>query len=380
MVQIRRLFNVAVLLSAGLILGCSEPAPLKLGVAAGLTGVTADLGREARDGVMLAVEHANAAGGVNGRPIELLVRDDRNTPETALKVDRELIDAGVIAVIGHVTSAMSVAAVPQMNEHEVLMLSPTTSTNLLTGKKDFFLRVYEEIREESLAMADYAFNSLQARDVAIIYDFRNRAFSEGWGAYFKEQFIKRGGRVSFEESYSEIDGDKFLQLGAAIIDPPHDLVLILAPALDAARLSQQMRKLGYGGHIMTSAWSTTNDLISQGGTAVEGVVSPSAFNRDSTIPRFTHFRDAFVARFNYEPRFAGTMAYEAAEIIFQAMRSMSEADLAAENRSERLRDRILNQSRFEGLQGAIVFDPYGEVDRTNFLVQVRNGQFVIVDD
>ncbi|WP_426416644.1 ABC transporter substrate-binding protein [Aestuariirhabdus sp. LZHN29] len=368
------------LLGAGLLIGCSDPVPLKLGVSVGLTGPAADLGREARDGVMLGVEQVNADGGVHGRQLELLVRDDGNTPELALKADRELIDAGVVAIVGHVTSAMSVAAIEQINDSKLLMVSPTTSTSQLTGKNDYFLRVYEVTRDESIAMANYAFDILGTRDVAIVYDFSNRAFTEDWGDHFKAQFTERGGEVSFEAQYTTSNSPEFKELGAGVQAKKHDLVLILAPALDAARLCQQLRKQGYMGNIMTSAWSTTSDLISHGGNAVEGVISPSAFDRGSDHSRFTAFREAFVSRFGYEPGFAGTMAHEAGDVVIRTLQTMDKSTLDSPYLSEKLRDEILKQSRFEGLQGPIVFDAFGEVDRTNFLIQVRNGQFVTVDD
>ena len=67
-----------------------------------------------------------------------MIKDDQHDPEVALRVDQELIDAGVVAIIGHMTSAMSVVAVPLMNRELMLMISPTTSTSRLTGIDDFF--------------------------------------------------------------------------------------------------------------------------------------------------------------------------------------------------------------------------------------------------
>ncbi len=89
---------------------CTSRQPLKIGFVGGLTGRTSQLGILARNGVELAVEEANRAGGVRGRLLKLLIRDDQNDHATAVRVDRELMDEGVLAIIGHVTSSMAEAA------------------------------------------------------------------------------------------------------------------------------------------------------------------------------------------------------------------------------------------------------------------------------
>lgn len=114
--------------------GCFKKKPVKIGFIGGLTGRVADLGTSGRDGVLLAVEEQNGKGGINGSPIELIIKNDRHDAETAKKVAMKLIDEGVTAVIGNMTSSMSVVTVPLINEHKVLMISPTTSTNSLTGQ------------------------------------------------------------------------------------------------------------------------------------------------------------------------------------------------------------------------------------------------------
>ena len=82
--------------------GSGGKPPVKLGFVGGLTGKLSDMGTAVRNGVILAVEEANKEGGINGRQIVLITRDDKNDPEIALAVDRELINEGVVAIIGHI--------------------------------------------------------------------------------------------------------------------------------------------------------------------------------------------------------------------------------------------------------------------------------------
>ncbi len=115
-------FIFSILISAGI--GCEKKEnPIKVGFVGGLTGRLSDLGTAGRNGVILAVEEINSRGGINGRPVELITKDDKQDPELSLRVDRELVDEGVAAIIGHMTSVMSMAVLPFINEEKILMIS-----------------------------------------------------------------------------------------------------------------------------------------------------------------------------------------------------------------------------------------------------------------
>jgi branched-chain amino acid transport system substrate-binding protein len=96
-----------------------------------LSGAYADLGIKGRDGVLLAVEKINAADGIAGRPIKLLARDDMGTPEGARVADKELIDAGTVAIIGHMTCRQTIAAMEIIKKAGVMLISPTISIEKL---------------------------------------------------------------------------------------------------------------------------------------------------------------------------------------------------------------------------------------------------------
>jgi len=116
-----------------LFLGCVQKEPIRVGFVAELTGRQADLGVQERNAAELAVDKINAAGGVAGRPIELVVRDDRGTSEGAQAADRELIAARVVAIIGHATSGQTIAALPVAEQAGMVLISPSSSTPKLSG-------------------------------------------------------------------------------------------------------------------------------------------------------------------------------------------------------------------------------------------------------
>ena len=138
--------------------GMSKKEPIRIGFVADLTGKQAELGVQERNGVQLAVEKINAAGGVAGRPIELIIRDDLGTPDGAKRVDQELINLGAVAIIGHATSGQT-RGLQITNSANVILLSPTTSTPDLSGKFENFFRVYPTFSDSAKGFAKHIYEN-----------------------------------------------------------------------------------------------------------------------------------------------------------------------------------------------------------------------------
>ena len=171
------LLLISVLLMVGLS-GCEKKKqPLKIGFAGSLTGRYSDLGVAGRNGATLAVEQINEAGGIHGRLVELIVKDDKNDPEVALQIDKELIEDGVAAIIGHMTSVMSTAVLPLINavlplinKEKIVMVGPTTTTNELTGLDDYFFRTVSPDFQQMRQLIHYIFDEKKLRTLAVAYD------------------------------------------------------------------------------------------------------------------------------------------------------------------------------------------------------------------
>ncbi len=126
-----RIFCLILIGFVAALFACGSNAPIKIGFIAGLSGRVADLGVAGRNGVMLAVEQKNALNGIHGHPIELIIRDDQQHPETAKLMVQDLLDQKVELIIGPMTSSMAMAAVPLVNKAGIDILSPTATTTKL---------------------------------------------------------------------------------------------------------------------------------------------------------------------------------------------------------------------------------------------------------
>ncbi len=361
------LLFTSMLIGFGLLQSCKPAEPVKIGYAGGLTGRVASLGIAGRDGVILAVEEINRAGGINGRPVSLIIKDDKQDAATARLVVKELLSENVAAIIGHMTSSMSSVTVPIINEGKVLMLSPTTSTNSLTGQDDYFFRVYPASATAATRMARHVFESMNISKMVVIYDTGNLSYTESLYIHFKNAYESLGGKIVSAITYKSGPDIQFMQLAEQIITNNPEGLFILANAMDTAMLCQQLSKINSLPPVVTGEWSATQDILEFGGKSVEGIRFYHTFNKNYTGNDFLKFRAAFKKRFGAEAGFAASHAYDATRVIIEALKKNED--------TARLKETILNIGTFAGLQGKLVFDSYGDVEKSHFLMTIHDNRF-----
>lgn len=373
MERLRAGFLVLMFMSLILIGACEQkPDPIKIGFVAGLTGRHSNMATDGRDGVILAVEEVNQAGGVNGHPVELVTRDNRLDKEVAAVVHQELIDEGVVAIIGPMTSTMSIAALPVSNANKVLMVSPTSSANSLSNMDDYLFRVMSSSADAISRLAEFMFRDKALRQVVVVYDTSNVVFSKEWLLGIEDYYRKTGqGRVIAIPFISNNELS-FSKLAEEILEQDPDGVVLVAAANDAARICQQLKKRDSKAPVFATMWSMTEEFLRNGGNAVEGVIFCHWFIE--SYPSFTSkaFRSSFEERFGHPANFASHFSYDAAQVIFSALKQDPDPS--------HLRETIKGIKIFQGTQGDIVINAYGDAQRKIFLLTVKDGRFHPLDD
>ncbi|MDQ5908686.1 MAG: Amino acid transporter substrate-binding protein [Pseudomonadota bacterium] len=352
-----------------LLAGCGADEPWRLGFIGAMSGHYADLGLTGRNGALLAVEQRNAAGGVRGRPVELLIRDDAQHPETAVKVVQELGAARIEVLIGPLTSEMASAILPVAEQAGLIMISPTVAATAFGGLDDTLFRLGFNVRDYARTSAAFYYHSLGLRRIAVIYDVRNRAFTEDIQREFHTAFSALGGTVTLDLPFESTAGVHFTDLARTLLDSQPDALFLITNALDTIRLCQQARKQAPNLPLMATTWAATEQLVELGGRDVEGLYLAQLFNREDTTPRYQAFRDAYRQRFQQEPGFASLAAYDAANIALEA--------LSRRTAVQSLKKTLLKGS-FIGVQHTIAFDRFGDAPRTSLMTMIRDGQFVII--
>jgi branched-chain amino acid transport system substrate-binding protein len=362
-----RLACVAALGLGLLLAACQPPPPIRVGFVGGLSDSNSDNGQAGQNAVLLAVEQFNRQGGVDGRPVELVSRDDAQDKATAARAAQELVDARVEAVIGPFTSSMAAVIVPVTGRAGIFQISPTITAMDFHGKDDNLFRINRTTRAYA---HDYAavMTGRGQRRIAVAFDQRNRTFSESWLGEFRGAVQRGGGAVAAEVPFQSGPSADFDAVVRQMLQGRPDSLFFIAGALDVARLAQQARKQAPQLPIGASEWAATEQLIDLGGEVVQGLLIVQNYDRDDTSPRFRAFSEAYFKRFQRNPGYSSVSAYDAATVLLKALKERKSG--------ESLKAAALRSGPYEGLQQTIAFDANGDTERKAFFTEIRDGRYV----
>lgn len=344
---------------------CDNKKPIKIGFVGGLTGKYYDLGVPARNGVILAVEEINKKGGIKGQKIQLIIKNDMQDAKVLQKAVAELIEEGVTAIVGPVTSGMSLIALPQINEKKVIMISPTATSSKLSGRDDYFIKINSNVTVFSEPIAEYASNKIGLKSLAVIYDLNNRAYTEEFLRTFKSRLEKKNSLVR-EFSYDSSENISYTDLSRKLLASNPDGILIIANTFDTAMLCQNIRKLNSRVPLFSSPWAMTKDIIPLGGKSVEGLIFGHTYSPNIEVPLFKDFRKNYEMRFGREPDFASVKGYDASNLLFSV--------IADTPNIKNLRETIIKKQRFKGIAGDFEIDMYGDIAEKGHIIIINDGK------
>ncbi len=370
-VKVFRLNFICLLVIVGVLSGCFQAKSIRIGFSAELTGRQSDLSVSMRNGVQLAIEELNASGGIDGRPIELLVEDDLGIPEGARAADQKLIDEGVVLIIGHLTSAQTMAAYTVTQQAGIILFGPTTSTSLLSGKKDLFFRLSTTNEYMGKVMTRHMVEDLGLSHIALIYDTDNLAYAEPFAFAIAETLTALGGQIAGEVTFSGSASPDFAPLVDNLRALQPDGVFIVASATNTALIAQQMQLKHLTVPLFATPWALGEVLIQSGGQAVEGLKTVAPFDSNNPPATLQDFFTRYQERYGRDAIHTAIYGYEAVQILAEGLRKTG-------GKAEGLPEALLETQNFAGLTGPISLDSYGDVVRPVFLQSVHNGKFETV--
>ncbi|GAB4181036.1 MAG: ABC transporter substrate-binding protein [Geothermobacteraceae bacterium] len=347
---------------------CTEKEPVRVGFLAALTGRYADLSLAGRNGALLAVEECNRSGGLHGRKVELLARDNGASADQAIRAVRDLNQAGVALLIGPMLSQVAMAVKPEIDRLHLVTIGPTISTEKLDGLDDWFLRLYPSTRQNAELFADRLIQHEGLRRLSVFIDQTNAAYTQAFYQAFARAFTALGGELEQPVTYHSGSAVPFYRLAETISRQQAEGLLLLSGAMDSAMVLHQLRARGYQKPAFATEWSGTEELLTFGGSAVEGLTFYNTIDRNSSSPAYLNFVRSYRARFGQEPGFASVHAYDATRMALEGL-----------NRGgpnpEQLKQALLNLGPFPGLQATLRMTPTGDIERPLFYIRVENGRF-----
>lgn len=330
--------------------GASAQADLQalvLGEFGTMTGPESTFGISTHRGIMMAVEEANASGGIQGKPIKVISLDDQGRSDEAVTAVTKLVtQENVQLILGEVASSRSIAAAPVAQKYKVPMISPSSTNPRVTQVGDFIFRVCFIDPFQGKVMAKFAAQNLKMKTAAILRDIKSD-YSVGLADFFAEDFQKMGGKIISDLSYSSGDADFKAQLTAIKLKKP-DVLFIPGYYTEVGLIARQARELNYNGVLMGGDGWDSAKLTEIGGKAVVGGYFSSHYSPKSDKPVVQNFVAKYKEKYNGEvPNGLAAMGYDAARVAIAA--ALKSSTLAPTD----LRDAVAQTKDFEGVTGVI---------------------------
>lgn len=349
-----------------LLQGCSPAAKeaVSVGVIVPTTGSISVWGVNSERGIRLAAKQINAAGGIDGAELRLVVEDSECKPEKAVAALRGLISRGVQVVLGNICSSNVLAMAPIAEESQVVLFSTGASNPAISDAGDFVFRNWPSDSIQGDLTAEYAFRH-GFKNVAILYV--DNAYGQGLEGEFRKHFQELGGTMALtpSETYAEGDDDFHAQLDR-ITGSGADALYLPAYTREYPLILRQLRELGSEIPVIASETFDDPQTIEQAGSAAEGVVFPSPAAFDETTPQGREFAQAFEEEFGKPPGVTADTAFDAMEIVADALSSGARTGSA-------IKDYLYGLEDYKGVAGTVHFDANGDAQKTVHFYRVAEG-------
>jgi len=301
------------------------PQEVVIGGVAPVTGEAAAFGLSAKHGYEMAVAEWNSKGGIDGRPIRLVFADDKGDPAEGATVYTRLIEQDkVVAILGPVMSKVALAGAPICQNAGIPMMGATCTNPKVTAVGDYIYRACFIDPLQGTIGARFAFENLGARRAACIFDVGND-YTKGLAEFFKARFIGLGGQVIGYEGHATGATDFKAELARMLLAAP-DVLYVSDYYNDAAIIAQQARELGFRGPLVGGDGWDSPKLVQIGGSAVEGCYFTNHFAADDNRPAAREFASKYRSKFGAEPDALGALGYDAACLMFDAIRRAGKPD------------------------------------------------------
>jgi branched-chain amino acid transport system substrate-binding protein len=356
--------------------GGGSDGPIKIAMTGPLTGDNAAYGQDQLEGMQLAVDQFNEAGGVQsgpneGRQLELISRDDAGDPNQGASVAQELCDdTDVMAVLGPVNSSVALAVGPIYNRCGLTEITSYASNPEITLKG--FENVFRSIpNDDQLSAADVAaaVEIAGAQTIAIVYsnDDYGTGLYDGAVAAAEEYGVE----IVAAESFTPGSTRDFSSILTNVRGSNPDAVLMMTTYSDAGLLVNQARQVGIEGQLVVPTGSNVPEFLELAGEAAEGVLTPVLFDVTSEDPEIAEFVEAFRAAFDRDPGESSATGYASMQLIQYAL---NEGATTREEISEKLTE----GEEMETILGPITFNENRDPSSLTSLIilTVQDGAFV----
>ena len=372
----KKIISVTLLiaLTMTLISGCGGSAnanEIRIGINYELSGEVASYGQASVEGIELAIEEINAAGGIDGKEIKAIKYDNKSDKSQATTLATKLMTQGkVVAVLGPATSGAFKATIPEAIKNKVVVASGSATADDVTvdasGVKEYAFRICFTDSYQGTAMANYALNNMSATKAAVIMD-NSSDYAKGLAANFTQTFEAGGGTVVATEAFVAGDTD-FNAILTKIKGQDFDVIFLPGYYEEAGLIIRQARDQGIDTPILGADGFGAPELVELAGAdALNDVFFSSHFSSLDKDPSVIDFIENFKAKYGKEPDQFAALGYDLVYFIADGIKRAGNTDTVA------IKDALAATKDFAGITGSFSMDENHNPVKAVVVVGIENG-------
>jgi branched-chain amino acid transport system substrate-binding protein len=339
---------------------------IKIGEFGSMSGDNASFGISQNNGVQMAVEEINAAGGVLGKKIDLTVEDNLTKQGETTTITRKLISQDhVVAIIGEVASSKTLEAAPIAQAAKIPLIATAATNPKVTQTGDYVFRVCFTDDFQAVVIARFVLEKLKEKNIAFMTDVK-QDYSVGLTNIAKDYLSKNGGNIVKEQSYSSGDKDFRAQL-TDIKSANPDVIIITGYYPEASLIAKQARQFGIKATLVGGDGWDGSSLIPVGGKAIEGAYFSNHFSTEDKSPLVQDFVKKYKAKYNVVPDAFAALGYDATKLLADAIKRAGSAD------SEKIRAAVQDTEGFPGVSGKITIGKDRNAVKSAVILTIKDG-------
>jgi branched-chain amino acid transport system substrate-binding protein len=338
-----------------------------------VTGGMSSIDAPGLNGMQLAAKEINAAGGVLGRPIEIIPIDGKTDQTAVTNAVSEMIEVHeVIAIGGLNDSTFALAAGPIAQEAGIPFLTAGATLPTLPEQiGDYFFMVPFGDDTQAFAIADYAMDELEAQTAYMLVD-QAYDFTTALASFFKQRWEERGGEIVLEDTYQSGDTDFSAQIARLqALDPPPDVLFVSAIPNEAGITTLQIREAGLTQPILSGDGFDTPLIAEVAGDMADGVYYSTHASLDNPEAKVADFVQAYTGEYGNPPENAfAALGYDMMNLLADAIERAGSTDPAA------IRDALAATEGFEAVTGVITYaEGQRKPSKSVTIIQVQDGVY-----
>ena len=363
--------------------GKKDSGAIKVGVLAPLTGSVAEYGNAVNNGVVQFVEELNAKGGINGKQIELVTYDEEGDSVKAVTGYNSLVDQGVVAIIGDVTTAPTIAVVVESQGDGMPMITASATARAVTCQMNAdgtVAKVYENMFRscfidpfQGSKMAAFAADELKAKTAAILYN-TGLDYSVGCAEAFQETAQEKGLELVAVESYADGAVDFQSQLTNIAAKSP-DVLFVPDYYSAVALVAQQAYAAGVKATMLgADGWDSVMDVVTDP-ALLNGAYYCSGYSVEDTREAVQTFVKKYQAKYSVTPNMFAAQGYDAAMILCAALeKAEASGSKAGTDEYRKAVIAAMKATDMDCVTGHVTYDQYNDPEKSAAIITIADGK------